>query len=146
MRCHSFQPDNILNESQGFDPSKVPTSYGQTLTFWDWKERKIVQQVNLGAEGLIPLETRFLHDPSQAHGFVGAALSSNIIHFTKVGALAMAPCKDSLRTGQHSCNAGHAWDATFSRRDHRCASLHFAFVWHKAHLCLVCTHGCTTKE
>ena len=28
-------------------------------------------------------QVRFLHDPSKAHGFVGAALSSNIIHFTK---------------------------------------------------------------
>jgi hypothetical protein len=29
--------------------------------------------------GLIPLETRFLHDPSSPNAFVGAALSSNII-------------------------------------------------------------------
>lgn len=33
----------------------------------------------------IPPQTRFLHDPWQPHGFVGAALSSNVIHFTKVG-------------------------------------------------------------
>lgn len=71
---------------QGFDPSKVPEAYGDTLTFWDWKEHKIVQQIKLGGDGLIPLETRFLHDPSQAHGYVGAALSSNVIHFTKVRA------------------------------------------------------------
>ena len=43
-------------QCQGFDPSKVPTSYGDTLTFWDWKERKIVQQIKLGNDGLIPLE------------------------------------------------------------------------------------------
>ena len=30
-------------------------------------------------------QVRFLHDPSKAHGYVGALLSSNIIHFTKVG-------------------------------------------------------------
>ncbi len=40
--------------------------------------------MTLGAEGLIPLEVRFLHDPVQPHGFVGAALSSNVIHFTLV--------------------------------------------------------------
>lgn len=34
--------------------------------------------------GLIPLEIRFKHDPNSAHGYVGAALSSNVIHFTKV--------------------------------------------------------------
>ena len=27
-----------------------------SLHFWDWKERKVVQEVNLGADGLIPLE------------------------------------------------------------------------------------------
>lgn len=47
-------------------------------------QRTKVQELKLGTEGLIPLEIRFLHDPAQAHGFVGAALSSNIIHFTKV--------------------------------------------------------------
>ena len=47
-------------------------------------QRTKVQELKLGTEGLIPLEIRFLHDPSQAHGFVGAALASNIIHFTKV--------------------------------------------------------------
>ena len=70
---------------QGFDPSKVPSSYGDTLTFWDWQKRTITQQIKLGAEGLIPLETRFLHEPSQAQGYVGAALSSNVIRFSKVG-------------------------------------------------------------
>ena len=38
-------------------------------------------------------QVRFLHDPSKAHGFVGAALSSNVIHFTKVGRRADA-CLD----------------------------------------------------
>ena len=32
-----------------------------------------------------PPQVRFLHNPWQPHGFVGAALSSNVIHFTKVG-------------------------------------------------------------
>ena len=70
---------------QGFNPADVPTAYGDTLTFWDWKQRKVTQTVKLGPDGLIPLELRFLHDPAQPHGFVGAALSSNVIHFTKVG-------------------------------------------------------------
>ena len=69
---------------QGFNPAKVPSSYGDTLTFWDWQKRTITQQIKLGADGLIPLETRFLHDPSQPQGFVGAALSSNVIRFSKV--------------------------------------------------------------
>ena len=69
---------------QGFNPLLVPTSYGSDLHVWDWKKKTQVQTLNLGSEGLIPLEIRFLHNPESTHGFVGAALSSNIIHFTKV--------------------------------------------------------------
>ena len=68
---------------QGFNPADVPTAYGDTLTFWDWQQRRVTQTVKLGPDGLIPLELRFLHDPAQPHGYVGAALSSNVIHFTK---------------------------------------------------------------
>lgn len=31
----------------------------------------------------MPLEVQFHHDPNSSHGFVGAALSSNIIHWFK---------------------------------------------------------------
>ena len=54
-----------------------------------------VQEVSLGSDGLIPLETRFLHDPTKAEGFVGAALSSNVVYFTKVpvpGLRSTCPC------------------------------------------------------
>lgn len=34
---------------------------------------------------LLP-QARFKHEPSSPHGFVGAALSSNVIHITKEGA------------------------------------------------------------
>lgn len=40
-----------------------------------------MQQIELGNEGLVPLEVRFLHNPEKAEGFVGAALSSSIIRF-----------------------------------------------------------------
>ena len=40
-------------------------------------------QKDLGKEGMIPLEARFHHDPDSTHGFVGAALASNIFHFHK---------------------------------------------------------------
>ncbi len=59
--------------------------YGQHLHFWDWKERRIVQSIDLGDKGLIPLEIRFHHNPDSTHGFVGAALSSVMWHFFKDG-------------------------------------------------------------
>jgi len=40
---------------QGFNPAEVADAYGDTLTFWDWRERKMVQTIKLGADGLIPL-------------------------------------------------------------------------------------------
>jgi selenium-binding protein 1 len=55
--------------------------YGQCLQFWDWRDRRVAQTVNLGEEGRIPLEVRFHHDPDSSHGFVGATLSSAIWHW-----------------------------------------------------------------
>ena len=40
-----------------------------------------VDTMYLGEDGLLPLEVKFLHDPDSTHGFCGAALSSNVIHF-----------------------------------------------------------------
>ena len=59
--------------------------YGSQIHFWDWKQHKLVQSIDLGAEGLIPLEVRFHHNPASAHGFVGAALSSSMWHYHKPG-------------------------------------------------------------
>ena len=67
---------------QGFRLEDVQAGqYGHQLHFWNWAERKIEQSVDLGEEGLIPLEVRFHHDPDSTHGFVGAALSSAIYHW-----------------------------------------------------------------
>ena len=59
--------------------------YGQRIHFWDLEQRKIAKTVDLGEDGLIPLEVRFHHDPDSSHGFVGAALSSNVYHWHKNG-------------------------------------------------------------
>lgn len=70
----------------GFDLKDVAAGkYGSQIHFWDWKARQIVQSVDLGEKGNIPLEVRFFHDPDSTHGFVGAALSSVIWHWTKNG-------------------------------------------------------------
>ena len=70
--------------SQGFKLEDVKAGkYGQQLHFWDWKERKIIQSMDLGETGMIPLEVRFHHNPDSVHGFVGAALSSTMWHWFK---------------------------------------------------------------
>jgi methanethiol oxidase len=57
--------------------------YGNRLNVWDWKSHEHRQTIDLGAEGMIPLEIRFHHDPDSAHAFVGAALSSTMWHVSK---------------------------------------------------------------
>ena len=66
----------------GFDLADVPAGrYGQRLHFWNLTERTLEQTIDLGEQGLIPLEIRWLHDPEAEQGFVGAALSSVIWRF-----------------------------------------------------------------
>ncbi|OUL33768.1 selenium-binding protein [Nostoc sp. T09] len=68
----------------GFDLNDVTAgNYGQHIHFWDWSKREIIQSFDLGQEGLIPLEVRFHHHPDSTHGFVAAALSSNVWHWYK---------------------------------------------------------------
>ncbi len=71
---------------KGFNPQHVADNkYGRHLHFWDWTRHEVIQDIDLGEEGLIPLELRFLHDPNATEGYVGAALSSNVIRFYKNG-------------------------------------------------------------
>lgn len=67
--------------NQGFNPQHVADGkYGQTLYVWDWAKHEIIQELDCG-KGSIPLEVRFLHDPASAEGYVGCALSSEIVRF-----------------------------------------------------------------
>jgi selenium-binding protein 1 len=57
--------------------------YGHQIHLWDWASHDITQTIDLGEEGLIPLEIRFHHNPESTHGFVGAALSSTMWHLDR---------------------------------------------------------------
>src|ERR671931_1313495 len=87
-----YQPrKNVLISSEfgepnayepGFDLADVQAGrYGQRLHFWNLDERRLEQTVDLGENGLIPLEVRWLHNPDAEEGFVGAALSSTMWHW-----------------------------------------------------------------
>jgi selenium-binding protein 1 len=68
----------------GFNPDDVAAGrYGRKLHFWDWNERKIVQSTDMGEDGFIPLEVRFQHNPESTHGYIGAALATNMWHVHK---------------------------------------------------------------
>ena len=66
----------------GFDLSDVEAGeYGQRLHFWNLERRELEQTIDLGGNGLVPLEIRGQHDPESDEGFVGAALSSTLWRF-----------------------------------------------------------------
>ena len=51
---------------------------------WDCEKHVPIQDIDLGTgDGMLPLEVRFLHDPDEAQGYVGVALSSNVFRFFK---------------------------------------------------------------
>lgn len=64
---------------QGFDPALVSSKFGSRLHLWSWQSKQHKQTIDLGPDGLIPLEIRFLHDPCRPEGFVGSALGSSIL-------------------------------------------------------------------
>ena len=55
--------------------------YGHSLNVYNWTTAEQIQRIDLGADGLIPLEIRFLHNPDATEGFVGCALSSTVFRF-----------------------------------------------------------------
>ncbi|OWF44416.1 Selenium-binding protein 1-A [Mizuhopecten yessoensis] len=67
---------------KGFDPADVGKGhYGNALNVWDWTTHELQQIIDLGPDGKIPMEVRFLHDPLATEGYVGCALSSSIFRF-----------------------------------------------------------------
>ncbi|PIN14813.1 Selenium-binding protein [Handroanthus impetiginosus] len=70
--------------TKGFNPDDVSKGlYGRHLHVYSWPEGELKQTLDLGSNGLLPLELRFLHDPDKDTGFVGCALTSNMVRFFK---------------------------------------------------------------
>jgi selenium-binding protein 1 len=91
-----YQPrKNVMISSEWAAPNTVRAGfhlddvtagkYGHTIHFWDLAARQVTQSIDLGDEGLIPLEVRWLHDPEAETGFVGATLSSAIFRWYRDG-------------------------------------------------------------
>lgn len=68
---------------RGFQLSDIenPKEYGRSLHFYRLSDHKLYQTIDLGEEGITPLEVRFLHNPLKSIGFVGSALYSNLYCF-----------------------------------------------------------------
>ncbi|KAL6982198.1 hypothetical protein U1Q18_052033, partial [Sarracenia purpurea var. burkii] len=63
------------------DDAADPDLYGQSLNVYSWSKQTLEQVIDLGKEGGVPLEIRFLHDPKADQGFVGCALQGKVFRF-----------------------------------------------------------------
>ena len=73
---------NVWALKDGFNPEDLAKgNYGTHLNVFDWKEKKLVKRIDLGQDGVMPLEIRFLHDPksAQASIFLSSTQSPFII-------------------------------------------------------------------
>ncbi|XP_057671548.1 methanethiol oxidase-like [Diorhabda carinulata] len=61
--------------------SENPDIYGRSLNFFSWSKRELIQTINLGEDGVAPLEVRFLHNPQEPQGYVGCAVKANVYRF-----------------------------------------------------------------
>ncbi|XP_062109242.1 selenium-binding protein 2-like isoform X5 [Humulus lupulus] len=88
--------------TKGFNLEDVSNGlYGRHLYVYNWPGGELKQTLDLGNTGIIPLEIRFLHDPSKDTGFVGAALTSNIVRFFKNPDDSWSHEGQKLRGGPH---------------------------------------------
>jgi selenium-binding protein 1 len=66
----------------GFDLDDVEAGkYGDSIHVWNWETREHEETLTFGEDGMIPLEVRMMHNPEETQGYVGAALSSNVVRF-----------------------------------------------------------------
>ncbi|XP_076757261.1 methanethiol oxidase [Xylocopa sonorina] len=73
----------VFKKGFSIDDPGDPVRYGRSLNFYSWSKKTLQQTINLGDDGISPLEIRFLHDPKAAVGFVGCAVTSSIYKFFK---------------------------------------------------------------
>ncbi|PPR92316.1 hypothetical protein GOBAR_AA28370 [Gossypium barbadense] len=89
--------------TQGFHLQHVAEGlYGRYLHVYSWPDGELKQTLDLGGTGFMPLEIRFLHDPSKDTGYVRFNLVETIGRYQKIGYL--ENCLD------------YNWDILISRR------------------------------
>lgn len=60
-----------------------PETYGRSINVFSWSERRLLQTLDLGEDGIAPLEIRFLHNPRKPICFVGCAVYANVYRMTQ---------------------------------------------------------------
>ncbi len=74
MVSSSWGTPNMVKD--GVNPEMLLAGkYGHTLHMWNLRERRHVQELDLGAEQQMVLELRPAHDPTRTYGFLGVVVS-----------------------------------------------------------------------
>ncbi|OWA54208.1 Selenium-binding protein 1 [Hypsibius exemplaris] len=69
--------------SKGFDPADMAKGfYGTKLHFWHWNERELFNSIDLGEDGAIPMEIRFLHNPDATDAYIVCAVGASVFHIS----------------------------------------------------------------
>uniref|UniRef100_A0A8R1IMU1 Methanethiol oxidase n=2 Tax=Caenorhabditis japonica TaxID=281687 RepID=A0A8R1IMU1_CAEJA len=65
---------------EGFNPGHIAEKlYGNSVHIFDWEQKKHLQTIDLPMpQGALPLEVRYLHEPTSENAFVGCAFGSSI--------------------------------------------------------------------
>ena len=63
---------------------------------WDWTTQKHKQTIDLGEDGKVPLEIRFMHNPDAKIGYVGCALSSTVFLYQPGKVQNTIPCSTRI--------------------------------------------------
>ncbi|KAJ9452813.1 Selenium-binding protein 2 [Diplonema papillatum] len=74
----------------GYQPAHTAEGkYGETLSVWNLKERKVVASVELGIEGTSPVATCVLRRPKRVAGYVACCLPTTVFYFADEGEAAL---------------------------------------------------------
>lgn len=78
--AHDVMVTSEWGKPHQFEDGVVPEDllagkYGHQLHFWDLRQRRKMQTVDLGADQQMVLELRPAHDPRKTHGFAGVVVS-----------------------------------------------------------------------
>ncbi|XP_068107567.1 methanethiol oxidase-like isoform X2 [Hyperolius riggenbachi] len=69
---------------RGFKMEDVKAGhYGHCIHVWDWTTHTLIQTLDLGDDGQVPLGIRFLHNPDSDQALMCCALSSSILRVYK---------------------------------------------------------------
>ena len=68
---------------KGYNVRDPIEAYGRSINVFKWSTHELIETIDLGVDGYVPLEIRFLHEPKASEGFVGIATQGNVFRFFK---------------------------------------------------------------